>query len=797
MKEHYDPWYVRLPDGRTIKAKSTTSVRHHIEAGHVPLNSMVRRDSSEEWVSLIWVAEFADFGASPGATPPTPSGSGSNHTSRSGVSARLDPGQENGGQEKGTSYFTSSCRRNVECPLFHPGAAHGAVTVDANGSFTYTPNANYNGSDSFTFKANDGTADSNIATVSITVSPVNDGLGRVGNFVWVDWNRDGLQSPGEPGRPGVTVRLIEGSRTEPERTTTTDALGKYLFSGLDPTKTYRIKFDKPVGFEFAKQYATGIPISERDSDADATGLTGVVEVFANSTNESFDAGLLSAASVGDRVWIDLNANGLQDYSEPGQGDLTVKLLNLNGSVNQQTTTSATGFFRFDGLDPTAYFSIQVVKPTGYAFTSFLSGANSNIDSDTDPSLGRTYHFQVPVNTYDDTFDTGLLRLSDRPNGSIVGPGAVPGNSVYAYSITVSGNVVDPLWVVRITDPVAPPPDVATVLGFRGNAYDPGSNTTTHSIDLQFGNSVPAQVFLEAWWNGQLYASKEILIVKVSFSEGNLTTGTPQNGFLDTLADGTLIKSVSSGAGAPPALSGATWSQLITLTGPQGNRGVDQINVGYIQHVNLQTLRGQYEVKNPVTDTDQWLAASIESPTSYYLDMMPDSGSNPPGTYTDNPWYNRDPGAVFFDATTGINSKRISSYDTPALGPPLTFQQATFGQLNNSPNGIADYRRLTRIRLNINFNLDLAAQTKDTSNGANNFYWGEFRSEWYFNGTGNVGGFNANASENFKWTSDGAKVESRSQWSVLPLPTQEDVNPPIANTLFGSATFNSSPPPVPI
>lgn len=92
MKEHYDPWYVRLPDGRTIKAKSTTSVRHHIEAGHIPLNSMVRRDSSEEWVSLVWVAEFADFGASPGATPPSSSSSGSNHTTtRSGVSARLDP----------------------------------------------------------------------------------------------------------------------------------------------------------------------------------------------------------------------------------------------------------------------------------------------------------------------------------------------------------------------------------------------------------------------------------------------------------------------------------------------------------------------------------------------------------------------------------------------------------------------------------------------------------------------------------------------------------------------------------
>ncbi|HJZ91292.1 MAG TPA: hypothetical protein VKE40_10505 [Gemmataceae bacterium] len=93
MKDRYDPWYVRLPDGRTIKAKSTTSVRHHVEAGHIPLNSMVRRDPDEEWVALVWVAEFADLGSAGGRTlaahgapasaPPA--------DARSGVSARLDP----------------------------------------------------------------------------------------------------------------------------------------------------------------------------------------------------------------------------------------------------------------------------------------------------------------------------------------------------------------------------------------------------------------------------------------------------------------------------------------------------------------------------------------------------------------------------------------------------------------------------------------------------------------------------------------------------------------------------------
>src|SRR5207248_1123441 len=41
-------------------------------------------------------------------------------------------------------------------------------------ALTYTPSANYNGPDSFTFKANDGSLDSNVATVTITVAAVND-----------------------------------------------------------------------------------------------------------------------------------------------------------------------------------------------------------------------------------------------------------------------------------------------------------------------------------------------------------------------------------------------------------------------------------------------------------------------------------------------------------------------------------------------------------------------------------------------------------------------------------------------
>lgn len=49
-----------------------------------------------------------------------------------------------------------------------------AITNSATGAFTYTPDANANGSDLFTFKVNDGSADSNTATVTVNISPVND-----------------------------------------------------------------------------------------------------------------------------------------------------------------------------------------------------------------------------------------------------------------------------------------------------------------------------------------------------------------------------------------------------------------------------------------------------------------------------------------------------------------------------------------------------------------------------------------------------------------------------------------------
>jgi VCBS repeat-containing protein len=53
-------------------------------------------------------------------------------------------------------------------------AAHGSVTVNLDGTFTYTPAQDFNGSDAFTFLAGDGESSSNIAAVHLTINPVND-----------------------------------------------------------------------------------------------------------------------------------------------------------------------------------------------------------------------------------------------------------------------------------------------------------------------------------------------------------------------------------------------------------------------------------------------------------------------------------------------------------------------------------------------------------------------------------------------------------------------------------------------
>lgn len=106
------------------------------------------------------------------------------------------------------------------------GPANGTLSGTAP-ALTYTPDDNYSGSDSFTFKANDGSADSNLATVSITVKPVNDPPETVAQFVTTE----------EDAPVDITLEATD-TENDPLTFSVVDAPLHGILSGTAPALTY-------------------------------------------------------------------------------------------------------------------------------------------------------------------------------------------------------------------------------------------------------------------------------------------------------------------------------------------------------------------------------------------------------------------------------------------------------------------------------------------------------------------------------------------------------------------------------
>ncbi|MEM7657388.1 MAG: SdrD B-like domain-containing protein [Bacteroidota bacterium] len=112
---------------------------------------------------------------------------------------------------------------------------------------------------------------------------------RLGNRVWSDNNKNGIQDGGEHGVSGVNVKLFQCDGTFVKEKTT-NGQGKYIFKDLTPGKEYYVEFANiPAGYEFTTQDAGSK--EWKDSDADATGKTACVYLGAGERNRKVDAGI--------------------------------------------------------------------------------------------------------------------------------------------------------------------------------------------------------------------------------------------------------------------------------------------------------------------------------------------------------------------------------------------------------------------------------------------------------------------------------------------------------------------------
>lgn len=229
----------------------------------------------------------------------------------------------------------------------------------------------------------------------------------LGNYVWKDVNRNGVQDGAEPGIAGVTVELLNGTGALLS-TTTTDGTGYYYFQNLQPG-SYAVHFPTSVNGCLLTAPNSGTD-DIGDSDANIiTGITQTVTLAAGENNPTIDAGYISVlASLGDLIWKDLDRNGIQDSGEPGIANITVQLLNAIGTVIGTTSTDGSGFYLFDSLQPGDYqLKFPLTVGNGCALTIANTGDETK-DNDVDPLTGLTVKTTLVAGENDLTWDAGYI-----------------------------------------------------------------------------------------------------------------------------------------------------------------------------------------------------------------------------------------------------------------------------------------------------------------------------------------------------------------------------------------------------
>ena len=227
--------------------------------------------------------------------------------------------------------------------------------------------------------------------------------GSIGDYVWFDANKDGLQTSGEAPVKGVKVYLLNATGTIID-STKTDVNGKYLFDSLI-TGSYKIRFVAPKDSNLTVKGTN--PLSAIDSNPDTTtGLTDAVLIDTTKPagdpgrdNRDVDAGItINLGSIAGKIFDDNDKSGTQNAGDVDRSMVKVYLYKEIGGVYvkvDSVITDSQGNYKFNNL-MTANYQVQFSKPTGTTFTNSNVG-NDTLDSDASLVDGKTGIISINTN----------------------------------------------------------------------------------------------------------------------------------------------------------------------------------------------------------------------------------------------------------------------------------------------------------------------------------------------------------------------------------------------------------------
>lgn len=233
----------------------------------------------------------------------------------------------------------------------------------------------------------------------------------IGDLVWDDLNGNGVNEVGEPGVADVRVTLIaaDGQNVMSD---TTDAGGKYLFTGVAPG-LYTLAFDLSLlanARTFSPSHASGNP--ETDSDVDARGQTAPFVAEEGDLMYDIDVGLSlpesTPASIRGMAWEDTNNNGSREADEGGVAGVTIHLVDDVGLPLDTVTTDIEGKYEFGNLTPQKSYRIVFIPHLEQSITAQQNADSEAVDSDAHPLTGETDPITPGANQQVNNIDVGIV-----------------------------------------------------------------------------------------------------------------------------------------------------------------------------------------------------------------------------------------------------------------------------------------------------------------------------------------------------------------------------------------------------